>query len=357
MQPGDAEDYETRVATAVDALDAFHSRLVGELDHKNGAFSWWSGHCDWKTLTLLADYLIQSVGGVPDALTLASFAAFNHRGATFADTDYMKRAQRNGASPFLLNAQSRRRHLTIAQTQEACFYHLGQTLDRLAAAAIIIGGFEIKDVAKLDWHTLEKIESDLASGSTKQILQPLNSKGRTTQLALVQPMADWQQNGPIDWLPWLRSTRNNMTHRAQTGKLTVTTKDKRFARLFYREPLWSQVQSLVFGSRPPKKEFIDAYIMEASEDILDGLCRSVTNFVEALTKAMVTCWDGRISDPMMIIQHGKQWPVVEPTSALNFTGYGNPITLTQGQMMGLNPLDARRWEAARVFDDRRQDWY
>lgn len=357
VQPADAEGYETRVATAVDALDAFQSRLVGELDDKNGAFAWWSGHSDWKTLTLLADYLIQSVGGVPDALTLASFAAFNHRGATFADTDYMRRAQRNGVSAFPLNAQSRRRHLTITQTQEACFYHLGQTLDRLAAAVIVVGGFEVKDVAKLDWRTLTEIEGDLTGGSTKQILQPLNSKGRAAQLALVQPVADWQQSGPTDWLPWLRGTRNNMTHRAQTGKLTVTTKDGRFARLFYREPLWSQVQSLVFGSRPPKRAFIDSFVMEASEDILDGLCGSVANLVAALTKTMVACWDNRTSDPMMIIQHGKQWPVVEPTSALNFSGYGNPVILAKNPVMAVNPLDARRWEAARVLDDRRKDWY
>lgn len=193
VEPADAEAYETRVAAAVDPLKAFHSRLIGELDDKDGAFSWWNGHSDWKTLTLLADYLIQSIGGVAEALTLASFAAFNHRSATYADNYYLKTAQRNGVKPFPLNAQSRRRHLAITQTQEACFYHLGQALDRLAAAAIIIGGFEVKDVAKLDWRTLTEIESDLAKGATKPILQPLNSKGRAAQLALVQPVADWQQ--------------------------------------------------------------------------------------------------------------------------------------------------------------------
>jgi hypothetical protein len=42
----------------------------------------------------------------------------------------------------LLNApQARRRSLTITESAEACLFHLGQTLDRLAAAVIIMGGF------------------------------------------------------------------------------------------------------------------------------------------------------------------------------------------------------------------------
>jgi hypothetical protein len=57
--PVDAEDYEKRVAGATDALDVLAARLVGELDEQNGGFPSWVGHSDWKTLTLLSDYLIQ----------------------------------------------------------------------------------------------------------------------------------------------------------------------------------------------------------------------------------------------------------------------------------------------------------
>ncbi len=68
MLPPDAEDYEKRVAGATDALEVFWARLIGELDEQNGAFSWWAGPGEPKSLTLLADYLVQSVRGVSDAL-------------------------------------------------------------------------------------------------------------------------------------------------------------------------------------------------------------------------------------------------------------------------------------------------
>jgi hypothetical protein len=357
--PVDPDDYEKRVAGATNALDVFVNRLIGELDVQNGAFSWWSGHCDWKTLALLADYLIQSVRGVSEALVSASFAARTHRESTFADTEHMKKVTREGTSPFPLDAASRRRHQTITMSQEACFYHLGQALDRLAAAVIIIGGFEVNDMVKADWGDLEEIADMLASGSTKQLLEPVGSKGRIAQIALVKPMADWPQVGPDEWLPWLRGTRNRMTHRAPGQKLlTMNTTSNRLARLFYREPLWSDLQSLVFGARPPRKSFFDAFIMSASEDVLDGLCESVSKFVEAVTKAMVACWDDRKADPAMIVQHGRQWRVIEPTGAMSsFPGYGAPVTVAIDSLMRMSPLDTRRWEAARTMDDRRQDWY
>jgi hypothetical protein len=357
--PAEAEDYEKRVAGATDALNAFYGRLISELDVQNGAFSWWSGHCDWKTLTLIGDYLIQSVRGVSDALVDASFAARTYREFMFADSEAMKKAARDGNSPFPFNAASRRRQHSITQSQESCLYHLGQTLDRLAAAVIIIGGFEVKDVAKVDWGSLEDIADDLAAGSTKQMLEPLGSSGRATQIALIAPIAGWQQAGPDDWLPWLRSTRNGMTHRAPGQKMvTLNTTSNRLTRLFYREPLWSDLQSIIFGARPPRTTFYDSFVMTASEDILDGLCESMSAFIEAITKVMVACWDDRKADPQMIIQHGRQWRVVEPTGAMsNFPGYGAPVTLASDAMMRMSALDTRRWQAARAMDDRRRDWY
>jgi hypothetical protein len=87
------------------------------------------------------------------------------------------------------------------------------------------------------------------------------------------------------------------------------------------------------------------------------LCKSVAKLIEAVTKAMMACWNARAADPQMIIQHGKQWPVVEPTEAMwNFPGYGNPVTPAEGAI-SLHPSGKRRWQAARVMDDRRNDWY
>jgi hypothetical protein len=214
----------------------------------------------------------------------------------------------------------------------------------------------VKDaVVKLDWAEIEEIAEDLAKGSTKQRLQPLGSTGRAAQDALMAPVLNWPPFGPTDWLPWMRDTRNGMTHRTGAQKMAVATTDNELARLFYRQPRWSELQSLIFGARPPKSPFWDAFITSASQDVLDGLCKSVAKLIEAVTKAMMACWNARAADPQMIIQHGKQWPVVEPTEAMwNFPGYGNPVTPAEGAI-SLHPSGKRRWQAARVMDDRRND--
>jgi hypothetical protein len=355
--PLDAEDYERRVSVATDPLDAFRSQLVGELDEQNGSFPWWAGHCDWKTLALLSDYLIHSIRGVDEALLAASLSAKTHREMAFSDGEAHKQAWREGRIPFPLNAQGRRRALMITHSAESCFFHLGQALDRLAAAVLIVGGFEEKDVVKADWGDIEEIAEDFARGSTKQRLQPLASRGRAAQDALVAPVQNWAPFGPTDWLPWMRDTRHGMTHRAGAKKMMVATTDNQLARLFYRQPRWSELQSLVFGAQPPKSPFWDAFIGSASQDVLDGLCESVAKLIEAVTKAMVVCWNARAAEPQMIIQHGKQWPIVEPTGPIwNFPGYGTPVT-PAGRELKLHPSEARRWQAARVLDDRRNDWY
>ena len=365
----DLDDYEKRVDAATQALDGFYAQLVGELDQQNGAFSWWSGHSDWKTLTLLSDYLLQSVQGAEDALLSASLSGQVHRQMMFAEQQALKvawsavaKAGKPDPESFMAatprDAQARKRARTITSSAEDCFIHLGQTLDRLGVAAIIVGGFQVAKVTDLYWSTLQQIADSLNAGNpTNPVLQPVGTPGRATQEALVAPLLGWQQFGVTDWLPWMRDTRNAMTHRGTGTKLNVTA-GTRFTRLFYRQPKWSELQSLIFGGKPPKKPFFDSFIPSASEDILDGLCESTAKLVEKLVQSMATCWNARKANPAMIIQHGSQWPVVEPTQPVSeFPGYGGaPLAITGDKLM-LNPLDAQRWTAARIIDDRRADWY
>jgi len=73
----------------------------------------------------------------------------------------------------LLNApQARRRSLTITESAEACLFHLGQTLDRLAAAVIIVGGFGFKDVASAYWTDLAKLAAEPDPQSATNPSQP-----------------------------------------------------------------------------------------------------------------------------------------------------------------------------------------
>jgi len=357
----DAEDYERRVGAAIETLDAFEGRLVGELDTSNGGFPQWAGHCDWKTLALLADYLIQSVMGASEALLCASFAARTHRESSFSEGFAHKQAWAKGMTPYPLDAQGRRRALTVTQSAESCLFHLGQTLDRLAAAVTIVGGFGIADVARIDWGQLAGIaERGVIKGSPTGQLEPTGTAGRAAQDALLASVLSWQDFGPPDWFTWMRATRNGMTHRSPAVKLLMMTTDDELARVLYRQPCWSELQSLVFGARPPKKPFYDAFVMSAIPDVLDGLCHSMGEFVQTVAVAMVVCWDARAADPAMIVQHGKQWRVVEPTEETsNFPGYGKPVTpkATKNKFMMVSPEGGRRWEAGRVMDDRRSDWY
>ena len=170
------------------------------------------------------------------------------------------------------------------------------------------------------------------------------------------PVLNWQPFGPDDWFPWMRDTRNGMTHRAGAKKFLLTTTDNKIARVFYRQPRWSELQSLVYGGKPPNRPFYGPYVMSASEDVLDGLCESTAKLVETMVGEMTTCWVARQANPQMIVQHGRQWRMVEPTEPMwNFAGYG-AITPDATQMM-LHPSAARRWKAGRVMDDRRRDWY
>ncbi|OBH23902.1 hypothetical protein A9X03_14205 [Mycobacterium sp. E1715] len=367
MTTDDLEPYEARVAAATSRLDDFYTQLVSELDKQNGGFRWWSGFSDWKTLTLLGDYLIQSVQGTKESLSSASLTADIHRQTLGNDEAELKAALRpimeagitdptKIAEAIPQDAAARRRALTITESAESCIFHLWQTLDRVAAAAIIVGGFRVKDVATVYWSSLDGIATELSTGSIKEMLEPVGTPGRAVQEALVAPVLGWQQFGPDEWLLWLRDARHGLTHRSPSKKLNVTA-GERLTRLFYRQPRWSEIQALVFGSKPPRRPIFDTFILKASYDVLDGLCESTAKLVAALVDAMVTCWVARRADPPMIVQHGRQWPTIEPGEPLSaFPGYGQDLTLDSRHMV-VNTQEGDRWEAARIDDQRRRDWY
>jgi hypothetical protein len=169
-------------------------------------------------------------------------------------------------------------------------------------------------------------------------------------------VVNWQDFGEREWLPWMRQTRNSMTHRSPSKRTNVIADDQ-LIWPFYKQPKWSELQSLVFGVGPKGSSLLDAYILRTSVDVLEGLCDSTAKLVTATTERMVGCWQARRADPAAIIQHGKQWPAVEPNRPpMNFPGYGNPRTV-QGDSIITNDVDGIRWTAARLDDSRRNDWY
>jgi hypothetical protein len=375
-----AEQYERRVELATSALDSFAEELIKELDQQNGAFPWWSGYSDWKTLTMIADCLIQSVQGGAAALIAASFAAKTHRESNFADSTAFTQAWRAVAqsgetdmevffAAIPRDAAARRRQLSIRNSAEHCFFHLGQTLDRLSAALIIAGGFQVRDVVGADWGTIagtpvrDGLVQDLAASAPRNRVEPPASPGRILQAKLLEPVARPDDFGTPGWLDWMRDTRNAMTHRSPSTSLVAFKGDVNVGisllRLFYRQGRWSELQSLIFGRPPHNQTFFGAFVTRPSEDILEGLCESTSKFVVALTDAMRTCWAARKANPALIVQHGSQWRSIQPTEPVSlFDGYGTDDVspfLQQADVMATR--DGTRWQAARVLDDRRRDWF
>ncbi|MGW4121045.1 hypothetical protein [Nocardia sp. NPDC004711] len=352
----------------MDLLTKFCHQLVGELDVSGGGggFRWWAGFSDWKTLALIADYLIQSLAGTGAALTAAAFTAAEHREAVSADDAASRDAVRgaSGITPqeriesYIALSHDQTRVLRIDLTAEHCFFHMGRVLDRAAAALVIVGGFEVKDVVKTDWKQIEDLAADLSNGSTKRGLAPLGSLGRQWQQDLLDPVLDPGRFGPADWLVWMRETRNALTHRAPSTHLRVLAADGSLMRPFYRQPKWSELQTLVYPPTGMKRDLTSAFLMKNSQDVLDGLLGSLTSIVTELTERMKVCWKLRKAVPHEVIQHGSQWRSIEPGPiAERFPGYGQAPQLPDLDTAAFNPQDAQRLRAARVTDNNIRAWH
>ena len=382
----DLDDYERRTAPATELLNSFATQLISELDEQNGAFPWWSSSSDWKTLTMIADYLIQSVGGVSEALASASLAAKTHREATHAENHSLTIAWRQLAKSGETNMHAffaamprdrhaRKRALVITSSAEHCFFHLGQTLDRLAAALVIVGGFDVNNVVTAHWGMIAGtfknpgLLDELAGGSPARHIEPPGSDGARFQTDLLAPVAAADSYGEPGWLQWTRDTRNAMTHRSPAKKFNFllgnVNTGLHLARLFYRQARWSELQSLVFGQQADTADpLIGPFIVRSSEDVLDGLCESMTRFVVALTEAMKACWVARQSDPSTIAQRASQWQYVAPLEPPSqFQGYGRDIgpelatvASPSGGGIAMSPLEGKRLHAGRAMDERRRDW-
>lgn len=385
----DLEDYERRVETATTAVDEFAQQLFRDLDiDSGGGFRWWKGHSDWKRLALISDYLIASVQGASVALMAASLAADVAHTNAVAESDALQEAfavvrSRNNASIHEFAAAmprdraARRRGRTVTSSIEHCLFHLGQVLDRLAAVIIIVGGFGVEDVFRADWKWVADLADDLigeagakkrrrrgmqrrrASSSlidTVEPVEPVGSDGRKVQMQLLSPVLKASEHGPLDWLEWMRETRNGLTHRPPIRELSSLTGDGSI-RVLFRHPKWSEIQALAFGPQPGEEPMAGVLLLKPIADVLDGLCTSMNSYASAIMQAVQECWNARKAQSGVIIQHAAQWQSPEPAEPPSkFPGYGDDIRLADGSIVVTHPNEARRWQAARVLDATRHEW-
>lgn len=385
----DLEDYERRVQLATTALDEFAQQLLRDLDiDGGGGFRWWKGHSDWKRLALIADYLIASVQGASFALMAASLAADVARTNAVAESDALREAFamvsstknpsiHDFAAAIPRDRAARRRGRTVTSSIEHCLFHLGQVLDRLAAVIIIVGGFGVENVFRADWKWVTDLADDLTGGSgvkkrrrkatrrhkatssliaTVEPVEPVGSDGRNVQMNLFSPVLRAADHGPTEWLEWMRETRNGLTHRPPIREISGLTGDGG-VRVLFRHPKWSEVEAFAFGPQPGEEPMAGVVLLKSIADVLDGLCTSMNSYAAAIIQAALECWNARKAEPGIIIQHAVQWQSPEPAEPpSNFPGYGDDIRLADESIVVTHPSEARRWQAARVFDARRHEW-
>lgn len=381
MHRDDHTDAEWRARTATKPLLAFYDRLIAELDEDAGAFPLWSGGSDWRTLALIADYLLQAVRGTAVAIDNAALAAIDHRQAVYSSNAAARMAwakrRETGREAYLWavagSPSARRKSQKIEVSLEHCFFHMGQALDRLAAAVLIVGGFG-GSVADAYYSTLEGLYRATQANKPKpntvapdKSIAPYGSRARELQTALLEPMSHVDQHGPDGWLVWLRDTRNALTHRPLGTTVTHVERDGTLVRPLYREPKFSEIQSVVAATRrtrgQPRKR--PGAVMKASlldrrsDDILDGLFGSLCEYAAAFACSMDQCWTARKADPAAIIQHGTQWPqIMPPLNGPAFDGdaYGDPIRFERDEHVVMHPATTKRFKAARTTDDLIAQW-
>ena len=363
--------YTAPVQGSTDEFTRFADELVDQLDLEHGSFPWWHGHTDYQRLALIADYLVQSTTGVADALADAALWAAEHREQLFADNDWLVKAGRSvfdkdpNASDedfvkgFRRGPREERRQRRVSTSAVDTMVHLVQALDRLAAMLVVVSGIS-KEVLKIGWPAVERLAVD-DDTKGKIFTAPLVA-GRDAQRALLGTSHEWQAHGPTDWLPWLLETRHSAAHRAATSTWNLTTVDKRgrmtgSLRPFFKHPSVSEMHSMTFGPDEGSGHALAGLlIIEDSADVLDGLVRSMNDFVTHVLGAVEAMWRRRAADPALVIQPGTQWKL-EPGLRLAFTGYGNKVLLQDTPQVMVGSSLSKRLQASKVMDDDRPDFW
>lgn len=356
-------DWEQNVQQGVVPLAELEQLVMDDLDEAAGGIGWWVGMLDWKRSVLLADYLLQSIDGAAASLQRASYAAGEHRRVVAAlDYEAVQKVRR-GEMPYegqsaMGRQQVARREMTIEQV----FYHLCQCLDRLAAAVLVVGAVN-RDVAKAAWTQIEDLQKTAREKSStltlrkriKEQLEPTGTPGRALQEELLLSVADHEEFGPPDWLPWMLETRHTFTHRGESTRLVILKgrpgRPEGLHRGLPRTPKRSDVES--FGLQPPTRQSLEQLLLpKGTPETLEGLVDSTSGLAGQLAQAMQTCWVARRENPTLLIQHGKQWSKVEHVEPMRFEGYGPKVALLlgDGASVRVSPSTGKRMRAARILD-------
>lgn len=364
-------DYLKAVEPAARAITTLSREVEADLDEIEGGIGWWNGHVGWQVSAQLGEYLLASCTGAADSLRRASIAVKKHRETEYSLNHFRAtRAQQLARRPSTrdekvaaLSASSdaeREKEDLLDIWSEQVLVSLAQTLDRLAAAVLIVSGVR-ENVVRADWGKLMGLaERELRSGPTQGLSQGdfalPGSPGREAQHRLLRVAAAWSDYGPDDWLDWLLKSRNTAVHRAPRMNLKVMITDKQrvagtIAPL-YAQPDWVDTEAIVAASHGGLHAM---FLKQSAQSIFDGLLASMVSLAESVADEARFLWVDRRSNPELIIQNGASWRPVSKAAVLEFPGYGRAApTVFNETVFGASLM--RRLRAAKLMDDQVDQW-
>lgn len=343
--------YLKPVAPSVAALGALYREMLNDLDTDRHGFGWWHGHLDVKRIAITSEHLIASVSGAQTSLGDAAFELAEFNEQVHAHDHWQRKqlatVQRGAEDDSYLKAlwhdlPADKRDRRIRLHREHFLYHVAQTLDRLAAVVIGVGGLGI-EILRADWGLLRQHKP-------KQSHQP--PAGHAEQVALVEAVNEAARvAGPTDWMDWSIAQRNTTAHRAPKLGVVVMTKGSRqepsrLVTVFDRQPKWSETLSFAASRNDNSLEGI--YLIEDPADVMAGILASLDDFVATVTAHCSDLWVRRRGDPTLIVQPGQQWKTLE-VEPLHFDGFGKPMKMITGGSARVSPDMATRMSASGLF--------
>jgi hypothetical protein len=343
--------YLKPVSSSVSALGALYRDMLNDLDTDRHGFGWWHGHLDVKRIAIISEYLIASVHGAQMSLGDAAFelAEFNEQVHAH---DHWQRKQLATVSPgaeddsylrvLWHDPPADKRDRRIRLHREHFIHHVAQTLDRLAAVVIGVGGLST-DILRADWGVLDRHKP-------KQSHQP--PAGHAEQVALGAAVKEAVRvAGPRDWMDWSIARRNTAAHRAPKMAIVVMTKgsrqeSSRLVGVFDRQPEWSE--TLAFAAGQDDEGLDNTFIIEDPAVLMGGILASLDDLMATVTAQCAELWGRRRDDPTLIVQPGQQWKRLE-VEQLHFDGYGKPMKIITGGTARVSPDVARRMSASGLF--------
>lgn len=353
MKATQTPDYVKPVRHSVDQLMALYNEMLDDLDEDRHGFSWWHGHLDVPRIAIMSEYLISSVNGAQQALTDAAFALNEFNEQTFAHDHWQQgRIASVGTAPgdesifraLSLDKAAEKRERRIRLHSEHFFYHVAQSLDRLAAIILGVGALP-RSLLRADWGVLTNL-------SLKEGRQPAEGIVAQDEL-LSQVLATARDAGPQDWLSWTLAERNTNAHRApRLGFIVMTRgsrqKSSRLVHILHRQPQWSDTE--IFAAQRRDQHLSGIFLIEDPADVMTGVLKSLDQTCSAITALLRDFWSRRRASPQLLIQPGSQWPKLNDVP-LQFEGYNAPMPIITEGTARVSPDMGKRMKASGLFSN------